>query len=73
MFLRRLVASCCCHGPAVSDEKSRQLGPVAADLLGHVVSVLEDDQSREAHGQAYTQILCRLLEVLWVSVCVLFT
>ena len=32
-------------------------------MLGHVVSVLEDDQARETHGQTYTQILCKLLEV----------
>lgn len=47
---------------AVPDEKSRQLGPVTEGLLAHVISILEDDVAREAYGQVYTQILCKVLE-----------
>ncbi|CAM9783719.1 unnamed protein product [Discosporangium mesarthrocarpum] len=46
----------------LADERSRQLKPVVADLLRHVVNVLVDDVSREIYAQDYTQILCRLLE-----------
>lgn len=48
---------------ALADEKSRQLGAVAMDLLAHVVSVLEDNLARKAYGQVYAQILCKVLEV----------
>lgn len=52
----------------LSDERSpKRLGPVAADLLSHVVSVLEDDLSREAYGQIYTQILYRVLEASYAK------
>lgn len=50
------------------DDKTRQLGPVAAELLTHVVTVLEDDFSREAYGKVYIQILCTILEASAVLV-----
>eukprot|EP00903_Cladosiphon_okamuranus_P016144 g14899.t1 len=46
----------------LADDKSRQLGAVTEKLLTHVGSVLEDDLAREAYGQVYTQILCKILE-----------
>ncbi|CAM9964248.1 unnamed protein product, partial [Scytosiphon promiscuus] len=55
-------ADCLWRLVRLADEKSRQLGPVTEGLLSHVVSVLEDDAAREAYGQVYTQILCKILE-----------
>lgn len=49
-------------GAYTGDDKTRQLGPVAAELLAHVVTVLEDDFSREAYGKVYIQVLCTILE-----------
>lgn len=49
-------------GAHTEDDKTRQLGPVAAELLAHVVTVLEDDFSREAYGKVYIQVLCTILE-----------
>ena len=51
------------HLAGTADDKTTQLGPVVAELLSHVVAVLEDDLAREAYGKIYIQALCKVLEV----------